>query len=421
MGLRSNIKKLIGQKNRQRIRALKAQLRYRKTRRNVGRLIMRDPAWSEPVVYSLPDKHVFFGYYDIQQLSGGKMLLTAVPLKAQTRRDPAQLMWVDTQTGEYHDIATTRAWCWQQGARLRWHPCLEDTVLFNDVEGDRYVCRAADLGKDQIRTIGPAVYDITPDGRWGLSLNYPRLQRLRPGYGYDALPDHTEGETIPENDGIFLVDMDSGEQKLIVSYERLAELDPESRGQQNYVNHISVSPDGERFLFFHLWTPGVGQRWHGSLCIARLDGSQLQCVEKTFIPSHYCWRGPDELLITSVGFGGAPSDYHLYDLLGKTRVRLQNDHLERDGHPSFFADGQRFVTDTYPQDGSMQHLFIADVSAEGASPICEIYSDPRLFDEKRCDLHPRLTPDGEVITLDCTFRDGKRSVLMLRKTGKEKS
>lgn len=412
MSIKSKIKTLIGPKNQMRIKAVKARVRYIKTRKNMGiRMLSED--WEAPVVYSLPEEHVFFGYYDIQQVKGGKLLVTTVPKKAQTRRDPARLRWVDIATGEYHDIASSRAWCWQQGCRLRWHPTLEDTVLYNDVEEDRYVCRCMDLKSGQNDIVGPALYDITPDGRYGLSLGYARLQRLRPGYGYDSLPDPTVGRKVPENDGIFLVDLQSGAQKLVVSYRTLVALAPEAEDQQNYLNHISIAPDGSRFLFFHLWT--VGQRWNGRLYTARLDGTELQCVEKSFIPSHYCWNGADRLLITSVGFGGSASYYHLYDLAKGTSERLRNDHLERDGHPSFLPDGIRFVTDTYPQAGSMQSLFIASVDGAGCVPICEVYSDPRLFEERRCDLHPRVSADGETITVDTTFRDGKRSVLLLRR------
>lgn len=415
MGLKSSVKKLIGQKNRQRIKAVKAWLKYRADRSNAGQLVMESDGWADPVVYSLPDKHVFFGYYDIQQIRGDKLLLTAVPRKADTKRDPAELYWVDIPTGQYHKICQTRAWCWQQGARLRWHPTLQNAVMYNDVEGERYVCRIVDLEEGPIQTVGRALYDITPDGRYGLSLNYSRLQRLRPGYGYDTLPDATAGETVPANDGIFLVDLQTGQEKLIISYEQLVQMAPEAAGEINYVNHISISPDGSRFLFFHLWTPAVGTRWHGTLCTARLDGSELRCLEDGSIPSHYCWNGSDRLLITSVGFGGTASYYYLYDLSAGTRKKLEHPRLVQDGHPSFLRDGRRFLTDTYPLSGSMQQLFLSDEAGEGHTPICKIYSDPRLFDEKRCDLHPRLTPDDEVVTIDSTFRDGKRSVVLLRR------
>lgn len=412
MGMKQKIKKLIGVKNQQRIKAIKAQIKYRKTRTNAGKLVM-GPGWAEPVIFDLPNQHLFFGYYDIQQLQGDKLLAMAVPRKANTKKDSATLYWVDITNGQYHEIGKTKAWCWQQGSRLRWHPTQPDTVLYNDVEGEGYVCRVADLNGSVKKTLPRAMYDITADGRFGLSLNYSRLQRLRPGYGYNTLPDKTVGENVPQNDGIFLVDMDTGVEKLVVSYEQLAQQVPDAMEQQHYVNHISVSPDGKRFLFFHLWTPAVGSRWKGRLCIANVDGTDLRCLEDGFIPSHYCWGGSDRLLITSVGFGGAASYYYQYDLTAGTKTKLDNPNLVQDGHPTYLSDGDRFLTDTYPLSGSMQRLF---QSNQAETPICQIYSDPRLFEEKRCDLHPRLTPNDEIITIDSTFRDGKRSVILLRRS-----
>lgn len=411
--VKTKVKALVGRRNQMRLKTMKGDLKYRKTRGNAG-CVMHSPDWQPPVEFSLPDRHVFFGYYDLQQLDQRKekLLVTTVAKKAVTCRDSAFLAWVDVSTGAFHQIAATRAWCWQQGARLRWHPVRQDVVLYNDVEGQRYVCRSLDLKTGQRETLGRAVYDVTPDGRFGLSLNYSRLQRLRPGYGYDALPDDTAAEAVPEDDGIFLVDMDTGTERLVISYRQLTELAPESAEYQNYVNHISIAPDGGRFLFFHLWSLGVGQRWKGRLYVAGLDGSGLRCVEERFVPSHYCWDGSDRLLITSVGFGGAPSYYYSYDLSAQKRKRLPG--LERDGHPTVL-DGGVILSDTYPQEGSMQELFTTDICGKDITTICQVYSDPRMFDEKRCDLHPRVTADGDTVTFDCTCRQGKRSVMLLRR------
>ena len=38
-------------------------------------------------------------------------------------------------------------------------------------------------GKKQ-RTLPKPIYTVSPDGAWGLSLNFSRLEWLRPGYGY---------------------------------------------------------------------------------------------------------------------------------------------------------------------------------------------------------------------------------------------
>lgn len=414
MGIKSSVKRLIGAKNEYRIKVLKSRVKYLKTRKNTG-IRMRSERWAAPVVYQLPDRHVFFGYYDIPQYQDGKLLVTTVPLKARTARDSAQLCWVEEDTGIFHPIAETRAWCWQQGCRLRWHPVLPDTVMYNDVDGDRYVCRVVHLEQGQLQVHPRALYDVTPDGRYGLSLDYPRLQRLRPGYGYDVLPDRSAGVCVPEDDGVVRVDLQTGETSVLVSFRQLVELSPEAAAYENYVNHISVAPDGRRAMFFHLWKKD--RRWDGRLYTVRLDGTELTCVSKEILPSHYCWWGPERLMFTSVGFGGSASYYHLYDLTTGTVERLDGDHLQRDGHPTFLPVGDRFVSDTYPLEGAVQRLFLSDIHGTGHELICEVYSDPRLFDEQRCDLHPRLSADGRSVTVDTTFRDGKRSVLLLRGRG----
>ena len=415
MGIKASVKKLIGAKNEYRVKVLKAHVKYLRTRKNTG-IRMCSARWGEPKVYSLPDRHVFFGYYDLRQWKDGKLLVTTVPLKAQTARDPARLCWVEEDTGTFYQIAHTRAWCWQQGSRLRWHPVLPDTVMYNDVEGDRYVCRVVHLEKGPVAVHPRALYDVTPDGRFGLSLDYARLQRLRPGYGYDTLPDRSVGVCVPEEDGLIRVDLQTGEQKVLVSYRELVERSPEAASYENYVNHISVAPDGRRAMFFHLWKKD--RRWDGRLYTVRLDGAELTCVAEGIIPSHYCWQGADRLMFTSVGFGGTASYYHSYDLTTGKLERLPGDHLKRDGHPTFFPEGGRFLSDTYPLEGSVQRLFLSGTDGTGYEPVCEAYSDPRMFDERRCDLHPRLSPDGRCITIDTTFLDGKRSVLLLRESVK---
>lgn len=414
MSIKTKIKRLLGHKNQQRIKALKGWVKYCKTRSNRGLLELQSDQWAEPVVYELPDRHLFFGYYDLQQIRGDKLLVTAVPRKAKTNKHPAKLYWIDMTTGSFHEIGESRAWCWQQGARLRWHPTLENVVMFNDVEGERYVCHMVDLEKGLLRTIPRALYDVTLDGKWGLSLNYARLQRLRPGYGYDTLPDTTAGQNVPSGDGIFLVDLETGVEKLIISYDSLVKNAPEAKNQQNYVNHISISPDGSRFLFFHLWTPALGARWSGRLYVADMDGANLRCIEDGFIPSHYCWNGSNTLLITSVGFGGSASYYYQYDLAAGTKERIDHPHLVQDGHPTYLSDGNRFLTDTYPQNGSIQRLLLWDGQGD-VDALCRLYADPRLVEEKRCDLHPRLTADNQMITIDTTFQKGKRSVVLLRR------
>lgn len=421
MSVKNQVKRILGPKGTETIRRAKAQCAYFRCKHTgwANRMEMHSQGWCSPTVYSQPEKHVFFGYYDLQQLNEAKdkMLVMVIPKDADAMRDDAELGWYTLNDGQYHFLTTTKAWCWQQGARLRWHPVKPDAVIFNDVEGECYVTCSCDLTTGRkTRIAEQACYDVTPDCRYGLSLNYSRLQRLRPGYGYSKLPDRTNTEKVPAGDGVFLVDLEKNESRLIISYEQLTKLSPGSEKEWNYINHISIAPDGNRFMFFHLWTFGIGARWRAKLYVANLDGSDLRCLEEEYSTSHYCWKNSRELLTTTVGVDGAHSYYFTYDIESGQRTAISSEHLLHDGHPSFLCDGEHFITDTYPLEHSMQHLFSEALNRTDYAPICDLFSDPRMFGEKRCDLHPRVTPDGNVITVDSTFQNGTRSVLLFRRS-----
>lgn len=423
MSIKKRIKRMLGDKGLKAIRDIRARIRYAKCKMNgyAGLIKVNEQVLESPIIFHMKGKHVFFGYYDLQQLNKkeDKLLATVISDHADTRRDRAELGWYGIEDKVYHAITTTGAWCWQQGARLRWHPLNEDAVLFNDVKDGKYVMRCVDLNGVELQVINRACYDITPDFRYGLSLNYSRLQRLRPGYGYNCIPDATVDERAPANDGVFLVDIKANTSRLIITYEQLAKLSPGCETAHNYLNHISISPDGDRFIFFHLWTPGVGERWNAKLYTARLDGSDLQCLEQEYITSHYCWKNGHELLTTTVGFGGAKSYYIRYDISNHTREIVESEHLHHDGHPTFMSDADHFITDTYPLENCVQHLFFEAVSKSDYMPGCDVFHDPRLYEEKRCDLHPRLTKDNRIITIDSTCRNGVRSVLLFRRKASE--
>lgn len=46
--------------------------------------------------------------------------------------------------------------------------------------------------------------------------------------------------------------------------------------------------------------------------------------------------------------------------------------------------------------------------------MLDIYHNPRMYEEMRCDLHPRLTPDNKLFTIDTVYSKCKRSVLIFK-------
>lgn len=360
-------------------------------------------------VYEKENSHLFFGYYDLQQFNvkQDKLLAHAVPINKDACKVPIDICWIDRVSGSIHTIAQSKAWCWQQETRLRWLPGENDYVMFNDVGESNYCAKIYDIEHNSCKCVLPcALYDVTPDLKKGLSINFSRLQRLRPGYGYSSLPDKTESIAAPSDDGIFLLDIESQRRTLIISLKQLADEVSVSADMQHYINHVSISPDGTKFMFFHLWTKNSNEQWKNRLCVADIDGNNLRCLETEGLVSHYCWKNNDEILIT-----WSKGGYFIYNI--KTGERKHYDHptLQQNGHPSYFRDRDLFVTDTYPQEKSMQQLFMDNASGDGYKKIASLYSDPRLFDEKRCDLHPRLSRDESAVTVDSTFKSKKRSII----------
>lgn len=362
-------------------------------------------------------KHVFFGYYDIQQLDDReeKLLVHVVPSRAVACKDCAEIGYYDVSSRKYFPLAKTIAWCWQQGARLRWYPLNNDRILYNDVEQGEYVTRVFDLVQNRVvSTICTALYDIDATASFGLSINFSRLQRLRPGYGYSTLPDKTHDQSAPEDDGIFYVDLKSNTKKLIVSLADLAASVTDTNADQHYINHISISPDGKRFIFFHIWTLNEDTHWKTRLYIYELSTEKLKLLEKVDRVSHYNWIDSNTLMTTCYD-DEKKAYYCTYNVSSGDKTMLNSQCLRKDGHPTALMDRESFISDTYPLGHDMQILFKYSFIEDKKKDILMIYSDARMFEEKRCDLHPRVSRSEKYISIDTTFEHGIRQVLLIQR------
>lgn len=358
--------------------------------------------------------HFFRGYYDLNYFSRdhSKILLHKLDPSLE---DKCEVGYFDLDSKQYHKIFDTKAWCWQQGSRLRWNPVNENQVIFNDVEQDHYCTRIFDIREFKlIRTVPFALYDVTPDLKTGYSLNFSRLQRLRPGYGYKSLPDRTVDEKAPMNDGLFSVNIETGETNLLFSLRELALKCDEDLKYEHYINHISVSPDGHRLIFFHLYKGDGIDGWNVNLYSCDADGSNLRLLESDDRASHYCWIDSQNMLITFHKKDG--SEYYSYvNVLTGLKKRLSIRGLEVDGHPNPIPMTESFITDTYPLKRGFQELYQFSKGDKEVTAIAKFYHDYRTRGEMRCDLHPSLSKDGYLLSVDSSFRGGLRSVVILKK------
>lgn len=411
MNLKKSVKKLLGNQNADYV---KGSLKLLKSKRlNMNVLQYNDNYVDNIKLFSAKGFNVFCGYYDYFPLSEDKKLLLCqrVKKRASTKKDFSEIGYYIISENRFIPIAKSYAWCWQQGSRLHWSYQNCNNIWFNDYDGKKYCTRIFDMQSNKIvKNIYPALYDVSFDEHVGATLNFSRLQRLRPGYGYDRIPDSSKDEKAPSNDGLFKVDLVNECKTLLVSLKELSkDVDPLLK-HDHYINHISFSPNGKKIMFFHLWTEDKWPGWMTRLCVYNIEEGNYDILENEKMVSHYDWMGNSKLLITGADKITKKAYYALYDLNTKERIFLNQELLKEDGHPTIDDSLEFFLSDTYPDSNFNQHVFIWNFKTQERINILDVFSDPRLTGEYRCDLHPKYK-DG-VILIDVTHLKCLRSIIM---------
>src|SRR5262249_58451774 len=84
-------------------------------------------------------------------------------------------------------------------------------------EDGQYVSRILDVTTRKVRTVPSPIYALTPDGKTGLSVDFSRLNDVRPGYGYIGIPDPNAGELVTDKTGLYRVELSSGKREMLFS------------------------------------------------------------------------------------------------------------------------------------------------------------------------------------------------------------
>jgi len=180
---------------------------------------------------------------------------------------------------------------------LQWlGPDFKDRIIYNDMINGNYVSIIYNVFTAEKRVLDLPVYTVSSEGKYALSLNFSRLQRMRPGYGYSLLPDRTEGEFYPEDDGIYILDIEKNESNLIISLQDIVNCSWEEnfKGLEHRINHLDFNPEGSRFSFIHRYK--YKGETHSRLFTADINGDDIYCLADDKMVSHTCWKNNRELL-----------------------------------------------------------------------------------------------------------------------------
>lgn len=360
------------------------------------------------IVISDTRAHLFCGYYDVSPFyPNQKSLLlfrTEAPYKPLTKRffgEVGYAVYSGNSTGEFISLAKTDTWCWQQGCRLQWLPGAEGKLaIFNKAVSSRPGSAILDVVSGKIQhEIGSPVYAVNPNGQDAITLDFVRLGRMRPGYGYVDFAESDKNSPAPGNNGLWKLSLITGEKELLLSLSKLSLLKPNEsmRGATHYVNHVSFNPSGSRVLFIHLWTNKSSR--FGRLITMNPDGSDMAILNNEGHASHYTWRNDSEILHYSTHADGG-TGYYLYEDISGYRKIIGNHILTEDGHPTFLSSENSFITDTYPDHYGDQTLLRFDMRENQATKLGRFYHPPEYFGEVRCDLHPRMDKDCSQFAID---------------------
>ena len=413
------------------------------------------------ILFETPkDESTWFGYYNYSPIdrTGTKMLAHKANFEGRMFEpdDWAEVGWYDLNTGKWTTVDKTNTVNWQQGSMLQWRPKHDDEIMYNCLVNGKYGSKIVNIDTGEEKLLDWPIYGVTPDGKYSITLNFERLYWTR-AYHYEVIKNDKYNVPIPDDDGIFLLDIDNNEVKRIISLQEIINKDyqDEFKDQFHWVEHIILNRSGTRFAFYHRFS--VPNGFLTRLLTADVDGSNLFAFKewKEIGWSHLGWIDDsnfvafgyervksaqvyDKVTKKTGVFGSLLKTVYrkiIYPFLPQTvhqsiavkscyeeyidrlskKKRYNQELMYNDGHPSFTKDGRYMLSDTYALADKARHLYIYDREKDKVIEIGKFYS-PFNNCGYRSDLHPRFSPDETKVIVD-SAHNGKHGMCIIDVTG----
>ena len=399
-------------------------------------------------------RHHFFGYYNKTNWDRtGRYLLAHEVAMLEARLTPelsATVGYFDlADGGNFHAAGETTAWNWQMGAQLQWLDGMPGRqIIYNIRSNDSgsvclgFASEIRDLDSGKGRKLPAPVYLVAPDSSFALCVDYRRLYVTHETIGYSENMARRTFANCPADDGIYHMNLLSGDTRLIASYQDLRAFHPRKSMENaiHWVSHIESNPSSSRIVFLHRWTERVEDEtcFLHRLITMNPDGSDMRLLEcsdhplpqlqDSFDPgavgtfdyekseyqiSHPLWQDDRHIVVWSPHKGSI--HYHLYTDADGGDVRIiGRDVLTENGHMSFSPVSPNWLlSDTYPDSAMNERLlFLYDMRGRTRHELGHFYADPKLGKENRCDLHPRWRRDGKQICIDSVHEHERQMYIL---------
>lgn len=371
-------------------------------------------------------KHHFFGYIGQSltvpwNMSGRYIvaLRTEFHDHMPAPQEAVEIVLIDTED-EYRvvPVEKTLAWNFQQGTMLYWHPKHpESQFFFNDRDPltQRVFTVLYDIRERrrvrEYRFLDVPVANggVSPQGDFFLAINYGRMARQRPVTGYPGAADPTAAEAAPDNDGIFRVDVATGERTLLVSFRQLRQLVREKHAKidevQFYINHSLCNRDGQLVYFFARGRYLSNPMAVNTPCSIRTDGTELTAHE--FIGGHPEWD------LGSVVIGAKGSRQVRYDVERQTivgQIGAEGDFPSPGADVALSPDAAWFANG-YSVNGGKENRYVVVRRSDGAVAHSPAFSrGPYVKGALRIDPAPRWNRKSNALLVPGITPDGTRQL-----------
>ncbi|WP_340002305.1 hypothetical protein [Oceanobacillus sp. FSL K6-0127] len=353
----------------------------------------------------------FFGYYDKSPWDASDRYMLCLRAKDTTStvapEESAEIILIDTENNNsFKVLGKTNSWNVQQGCMLQWlGPDYSEKIIYNDFRDGKHCSIILNINTNLEKVIPMPVYSVAGSGKFALTLDFSRLHRLRPGYGYSNLQDNDKGEKCPNKPCIWYVNLENGEVKSLLQYTDFANFQPrtEMSEAEHKVNHIMLNPSGDRFMVLHRWINGTNK--YTRLITLNIDGTHMYNLNDDDMTSHCYWKNDTEIIAYAHKKSGGNGYYLMKDKTDKYQRKWTE--LTSDGHPSYSPDRSMVITDTYPDRARIASVYL--IKEDSAEKVARVFAPFKYDNDLRCDLHPRWNRSGNKICIDSVF-EGRRGL-----------
>ena len=379
-----------------------------------------------------PHEHFLASYFAINAWSPDNRHLLVLETDVNGRLPQAgercTIGVVDLQDGNrFIPVSTTACWNFQEAAMGHWLD--DDTILFNDSRDGKFVAVVMNwrTGKE-LRVLPRPVSAVSEDRTWAVSINYARLYLTRPDYGYAGDgQDAQETVTRPDNDGLWVMDIRTGDAKLVLSVAQGRSLmaeHPVETGKPgcplSYYCHTAISKDGAKIFFLARnvsWydkEKNLSSKHKTTSFTVNRDGTELRrCFPDGWGGSHFNWApdGSHRMLVTTPLPGNIwPSLVEFEVGKEESLRRIGAGILDQDWHCVYSPNGLFMSGEAYPNGNQDRCWILVRLADETVKPIGAFHIPPKYRSNYwRCDLHARWRPDGRQLAIN-SVHDGSRQV-----------